>query len=95
MRSLGERSPLRICIWPESQAFNVREGINPVTQPDPWRAYGDPPLSDGPTAGFTVDLEGLSREFLNAMGWSLDAAVPTKATLERLGVENVAKDLWS
>ena len=28
------------------------------------------------------------------MGWTLDAAKPTRKTLERLGLGDVAKDLW-
>jgi len=71
------------------QAFNMREGINPLQQPDPWRAYGSPPLPDGPTAGFTVDLEGLMHEFLDAMGWSRTNAAPNDATLDRLGIGDV------
>jgi aldehyde:ferredoxin oxidoreductase len=76
------------------QAFNAREGINPIQQPDPWRAYGQPALPDGPTAGFTVDLQGLTEEFLDAMGWRQDSAAPSRATLERLGLEDVARVLW-
>lgn len=76
------------------QVFNVREGINPVTQPDPLRAYGHPPLPDGQTAGISLDMQQLSREHLERMGWTLEAAVPRRETLERLDLHDVARDLW-
>jgi len=75
------------------QAFNVREGINAVTQAIPWRAYGVPPLPDGPTAGITVQIEQMLREHLDHMGWTQDAAIPMRETLERLGLADVAQDL--
>jgi aldehyde:ferredoxin oxidoreductase len=76
------------------QAFNVREGINPLQRPMPERALGRPPLPIGPTAGITVDIENLTREHLDTMGWTLDAAIPKEATLRRLGLDDVADDLW-
>lgn len=76
------------------QAFNVREGINAVTQPIPERAYGRPALPDGPTAGINVQVEHMLQEHLANMGWTRDAAVPERETLEALGLQDVAKDLW-
>jgi aldehyde:ferredoxin oxidoreductase len=76
------------------QAYNVREGINLVTQPTPGRAYGRPPLPDGPTAGLTVEVEAMVREHLEEMQWTADAAIPTRPVLERLGLGDVAADLW-
>jgi aldehyde:ferredoxin oxidoreductase len=76
------------------QAFNTREGINPVALPVPGRAYGSPPLADGPTAGITVAVDQMVREHLENMGWTLDAAIPTRATLERLGMPEIAGALW-
>ena len=76
------------------QAFNVREGINPVAEPIPERAFGIPPLPDGPTARITVQIEQMVREHLEEMGWTQDAAVPRRDVLERLGLGDIAKDLW-
>lgn len=76
------------------QAFNVREGYNPITTPIPERAYGIPPLEDGPTAGVAVDIETLRREYLDEMDWTHDAAAPTREKLIALGMDDVAKDLW-
>jgi len=77
------------------QVFNVREGVNAVTQPTPSRAFGLPPLADGPTAGITVQIDQLLREHLDTMGWTQDAAIPTRETLERLGLHDVAQALWA
>lgn len=76
------------------QAFNVREGINPLAQPIPARAYGIPPLPDGPTAGVTVRIEEMLREHLEEMGWTQDTAAPRHDVLERLGLAEIDKDLW-
>ena len=75
------------------EAFNVREGINPVTQPYPARGYSKA-LTEGPTKNVTIDIDQMVEEYLDAMGWTQDAAVPTQETLERLGMPDVAKDLW-
>jgi aldehyde:ferredoxin oxidoreductase len=76
------------------QAFNVRHGINPMRWTLPGRAYGRPPLQDGPTRDLGVEIEQMDREHLDAMGWTQDAAVPRRDVLERLGLEDVARDLW-
>lgn len=76
------------------QAFNVREGINAVQFSLPERAYGRPPLADGPTAGMRVEAEMMLKEHLENMGWSLDAAVPLPATLEKLDLADIVGDLW-
>jgi aldehyde:ferredoxin oxidoreductase len=76
------------------QVFNVREGINPIIQPYKLRAYGYPPLANGPTAGISLDMEKLGKEYLVTMGWTPDAAIPTRETLERVGLNDIAADLW-
>jgi len=76
------------------QAFNVRAGHNPLNHKLPSRAAGNPPLPDGPTAGIRVQTEAMTKEFLDDMEWTQDAAVPTKPVLERLGLSDVARDLW-
>ena len=76
------------------QAFNVREGINPLLQPVPGRAFGEPPLPDGPTAGVRLQIKNMLHEHLEEMGWTLDGAVPRRDVLERLRLGDVAHDLW-
>jgi aldehyde:ferredoxin oxidoreductase len=75
------------------QSFNVREGINFLQTKIPWRAYGRPPLSDGPNAGITVKIEGLIREYLDEMDWDLDSAVPSHRKLRELRLDFVIDDL--
>lgn len=76
------------------QAFNVREGINAITSPIPQRAYGIPPLEEGPTKGISVDIDAMLKEYLEEMDWSLDSAKPSARKLVELGLEDVAQDLW-
>ena len=76
------------------RAFNVREGINPVVQSIPERAFGRPPLAEGPTAGVTVEIENMVAEYLEIMDWSPDDAKPSRVKLETLGMKDVADALY-
>ena len=56
--SIGERVPnLR-------QAFNIREGLNPLEYVVSGRLEGKPPLVAGPLAGVTIDQDTVNRESL-------------------------------
>ncbi len=77
------------------QAFNIREGLNPLQFKVPDRVLGKPPHKEGPLAGVTVDDETMIREYLTAMDWDLKTAKPSKKKLLELGLEDVAKALWS
>lgn len=74
-------------------AFNLREGVRNVDIPIPGRIIGDPPLTEGPVAGVTVDVDTQVREYLEAMAWDPATGVPRKETLESLGLDFVAADL--
>jgi len=76
------------------QAFNIREGLNPLKFKVPGRVYGYPPPKKGPLAGITVDEETLDSEYLAAMDWDLKTAKPSKKKLLELGLDDVAKALW-
>jgi len=76
------------------QAFNIREGLNPLKFKVPGRVYGYPPPKEGPLAGITVDEETLDSEYLAAMDWDLKTAKPSKKKLLELGLDDVAKALW-
>ncbi|MCK4369363.1 MAG: aldehyde ferredoxin oxidoreductase family protein [Dehalococcoidales bacterium] len=76
------------------QAFNIREGLNPLKFKVPGRVYGNPPPKRGPLAGITVDEETLDTEYLAAMDWDLKTAKPSKKKLLELGLDDVAKELW-
>lgn len=75
------------------QGFNVREGINMLETRLPDRAYGRPPLTNGPTKGVTVRLNEMLDEYLKQMEWSRDAAIPGERRLRELGLDFLADDL--
>ncbi len=76
-------------------AFNNREGIHNTDFKVPGRVVGSPPLAAGPLAGVTVDLETQAREYLQEMGWDPQTAAPKKETLEQLGLDFVAAELYA
>ena len=76
------------------QAFNVREGLNPLQFKVPDRVLGIPPQKEGPLAGITIDEGTLDKEYLAAMDWDLNTAKPSKKKLQELGLEDVARELW-
>ena len=76
------------------QAFNIREGLNPLEYKVSGRVIGKPPLKEGPTAGVTVDEDTMIKEYFNAMDWDLKTAKPSKNKLLELGLDDVAKELW-
>jgi aldehyde:ferredoxin oxidoreductase len=77
------------------QAFNIREGLNPLEFKMPGRVSGRPPLKEGPAAGVTVDEDTMIREYLTAMDWDLKTAKPSKRKLLELGLADVAQELWA
>lgn len=77
------------------QAFNIREEINLLNYKVPNRILGIPPNQIGPLAGITVDKDTLVKEYLTEMDWDLKTAKPSKQKLIELGLEEVAKQLWS
>jgi aldehyde:ferredoxin oxidoreductase len=76
------------------QAFNMREGLNPLKFKVPDRVIGRPPHKEGPLAGITVDEETLVKDYLAAMDWDPKTAKPSKKKLQALGLEDVAQELW-
>ena len=76
------------------QAFNIREGLNPLKFRVPDRVLGIPPKKEGPLAGVTIDEDTMIKEYLTAMDWDLKTAKPSKKKLLELGLEDVAKVLW-
>ena len=74
-------------------AFNLREGVNPLDWSIPDRAYGRPPLPDGPTEGVSVEIEKLLADYLQVMDWDLESTKPSRTKLEELGLSFVADAL--
>ncbi len=79
---IGERvANLRI-------AFNLREGIwNKKMYKLPRRVLGQPPLSEGPTKGVSVDNETQIKDYYQAMEWNPETGVPKRAVFKRLGLD--------
>ena len=75
-------------------AFNLREGHKRADDVLPGRCVGKPPLSEGPLKGVTVDHEKLADNFFDAMSWDKATLVPSKESLEGLGLKDLVKDLY-
>jgi len=72
-------------------AFSVREGVVPARDFKlPGRVLGDPPMTEGPLAGVTVDNGTQVREYFQAMGWEQDTGRPQSEALLRLGLDFAA-----
>lgn len=57
------------------QAFNIREGINPMDNLLNGRMAGNPPLKEGPLAGKSVPIQEMVKTHFRHMGWD-DNGVP-------------------
>lgn len=75
--------------------FNIREGLNLLKFNSPGRMAGKPPLTNGPNAGKTIDEEMIAREFCEAMDWDKETTKPSRKKLSELGLDDVAKIIWS
>ena len=58
-------------------SFNIREGIQASDVKLPPRMLGQPPLDKGPLSGVTIDVDSLSAEYRQAMGWDPDTSRPS------------------
>jgi aldehyde:ferredoxin oxidoreductase len=77
------------------QAFNSREGISISGYKVPGRVSGNPPPQAGPTAGRSAEIETMRRDYLEARGWDTTTGKPSHEKLLELGLDDVAKALWS
>ncbi len=75
-------------------AFNLREGINELKWFVHPRVVGQTPLTAGPLAGVTTDMQAQIYWNLGALDWDPITTKPSKAKLLSLGLDDVAKDLW-
>ncbi len=76
------------------QAFNIREGLNPLQYKVPARTLGKPAQKRGPLAGVTVDEDTLVKDYLAAMDWDSKTTKPSKKKLRELELGDVAQELW-
>ncbi|MBF8267042.1 MAG: aldehyde:ferredoxin oxidoreductase [Dehalococcoidia bacterium] len=76
------------------RAFNLRHGIGPeLDRPAP--RYGSVPV-DGPAKGVGImpHFDKMVHDYYQQMGWDPKTSKPLPETLRRLGLEQVAVDLW-
>jgi len=77
------------------RAFNVRHGLKPE---DDWTVperLVEAPI-DGPAKGVSIKpyLEGMVKEYHRLMGWDAKTGKPWRATLKKVGLDDVIEDLW-
>jgi len=73
----------------------VREGIGRKDDIIHGRAMEEP-VPDGPNKGKRLDramFEKMLDEYYEVVGWDKETGVPTRATLESLGLKDIADDL--
>ena len=75
------------------RAFNIRNGLTPDDDTLPHR-YVAEPLDEGGAKGSAINIKPMVREYYELMGWDHKTGKPFRKTLEELGLENVARDLW-
>ena len=80
-------------IFTMRHAFNLREGINPMTRNMPGRIVGEPPLKEGNVKDITVDYKTMAVEFLQELGWDINTTVPSDDSLQKLGLDFLIEDM--
>ncbi len=77
------------------RAFNIRHGLTPSDDYNVSKRILEG-QRDGPAAGIPLKphLIGMINEYYRLMGWDEKTGKPWRNTLKRLGLEDVAKDLW-
>lgn len=81
-------------IWTMTRLFNLREGLTRKDDSMPPRVYLDP-LPEGNSKGKVVtqqDFEEMLTEYYSLWGWD-DQGRPTRATVEELGLADLAATL--
>lgn len=70
-------------------AFNLREGFAPGDFTAPPRVSGNPPLKAGSLKDITLDLEGLKRQYYEAMGFDTNTGEIRKDRIVELGLQDI------
>ncbi len=77
------------------RAYIVREGITPADDVLQGKWVKDA-VKGGPYDGRTIDpdqWQGMLAQYYRARGWNAETGIPARATLEMLGLDDVAGDL--
>jgi aldehyde:ferredoxin oxidoreductase len=86
LRQVGERA------WNLKRAINHRLGLTRANDRLPKALLT--PYAEGGSAGLVPDFPAMLSAYYAARGWDEATGRPTRATLERLGLGNVADDIW-
>ena len=81
LSQVGER------VWNLERLYNLREGFTKADDTLPNRMLNEP-VADGPSAGFTVNLEPMLAEYYEFRGWDEDG-VPLPETLKELNLDGL------
>ena len=71
------------------QMFNIKQGIDPTSWRLPARMAGNPPLTNGPLKGVTLQNDEMVRLHWHGFGWSAENGVPTWETISALGIDTL------
>jgi aldehyde:ferredoxin oxidoreductase len=76
-------------------AFNLKAGLDPTEDILTKRATGEPPLTEGPLKGVTIDIKDQINQFCEAIDWDKETLKPSRESLEKLGgLEEVIENLY-
>jgi len=77
------------------RAFNSRHGLTPEDDWDVSKRLIEAP-ADGRAAGISIEpyLKGMVMEYYRLMGWDQKTGKPWRATLKKIGLDDVINDLW-
>jgi aldehyde:ferredoxin oxidoreductase len=78
--------------WALKRALNNRLGLSAANDKLP-KAFLTP-YAEGGAAGNAPDMKVMLAEYYAVLGWDQKTGRPTSATLARLGLHDVAADLW-
>lgn len=82
LSQVGER------VWNLERLYNLREGFSMADDTLPDRLLNEP-VAEGPSAGFTVKLAPMLKEYYEFRGWD-ESGVPTPEKLEELSLAEFA-----
>lgn len=71
------------------QMFNIKQGIDPASWRLPDRMAGNPPLTNGPLKGVTLQNDEMVRLHWQGFGWSAENGAPTQETISALGIDSL------
>jgi len=86
LRNVGAR------IVNTERAFNVREGLRRGDDTLP-RRFREETLQEGASRGTVFEQEPMLDEYYAERGWDQETGIPTRLTLEKLGLKYVADEL--